>query len=224
MRADARRNHDLLLDAARDVFVERGPDAPLEEIARRAGVGIATLYRRFADRATLMHTVVLSALTATAAAGERARRDHADPFDALAAYTHAVLDLRTSAVIPTLLDAVDLDEPELNAARERSAAIAGELLDAARDSGALRKDATFGDLGLMLVRLSRPLPGPIPPETQAALAHRHADVFLAGLRSDAAGRGLGGPELELADLHALRAAVSSRASRSRTRTAAGSCG
>src|SRR6266567_31834 len=104
MRADARRNHALLLDAARDVFVERGPDAPLEEMARRAGVGIATLYRRFGDRAMLMHAV-----TSTAAAGERARREHNDPFEALAAYVHAVLDLRTSVVIPTLLDALDLD-------------------------------------------------------------------------------------------------------------------
>lgn len=204
MRADARRNHDRVLQSARDVFVERGPDAPLEEIARRAGVGIGTLYRRFADRATLMHAVVLAALTATAEAGERARRDNPDPPVALAAYLHSVLDLRTSAVIPTLLDAIDLDEPQIRAARDRSAGVAQQLIDAAHGAGALRKDVTFGDIGLILVRLSRPLPGPIPPATQDALAHRHADLFLAGLRAQPIPPALAGPALELRDLHRIR--------------------
>jgi formylglycine-generating enzyme required for sulfatase activity len=52
LRADARRNREQLLVAARDVFVEQGVDAPLDDVARRAGVGIATLYRRFPDRNT----------------------------------------------------------------------------------------------------------------------------------------------------------------------------
>jgi AcrR family transcriptional regulator len=204
MRADARRNQALLLDAARDVFVERGPEAPLEEIARRAGVGIATLYRRFVDRSTLIHALVLSALTSTIEAAQQAQREHPDPFDALTAYVHAVLDLRTSAVIATLLDVLDLDEPETRSVREASAQLADGLLAAARDSGALRRDATFGDVGIMLVRLSRPLPGTIPLEVQSGLAHRHADVFLAGLRAEPSGGALSGPGLDLADLQELR--------------------
>jgi AcrR family transcriptional regulator len=203
MRADARRNHARLLDAARDVFVERGPDASLEEIARRAGVGIATLYRRFADRETLMRAVVLAALAATADAAEQARRQHADPLEALAAYVHAVIDLRTSAVIPTLLDSLDLQERELKAARDRSARLADKLLDHAHRDGALRKDITFGDVGLILVRLSRPLPGTLPDDVQRELAHRHADLFLAGLRADSTAGPLSGPALERADLHRL---------------------
>jgi AcrR family transcriptional regulator len=200
MRADARRNHALLLDAARDVFVEQGPQASLEEIARRAGVGIATLYRRFADRAGLMHAVVVAALDDGNAAAERASATCADPFDALRAYAHAVLDLRTSAVISTLLDDVDLEDPEIKRARDISSRLAEQLFSAAQDVGDVRKDATFGDIGVMLVRLSRPLPGPIPAQTQDALAHRHADVFLAGLRADAAPLSLEGPALDLTDL------------------------
>jgi AcrR family transcriptional regulator len=207
MRADARRNHELVLQAARDVFVERGPNAPLDEIARRAGVSIATLYRRFADRDTLIHAVVLAALTATIQAVERARQQHPDPLDALSAYVHAVLDLRTSAVIPTLLDRLDLDEPQLNQARTTSAQLVDELLDAAHRTGALRKDVTFGDLSLLLVRLSRPLPGPIPAETQHALAHRHANLFLAGLRADPAEPPLGGPALDLTALQRVQQAA-----------------
>lgn len=201
MRADASRNSARLLVAARDVFVERGPDAPLEEIARRAGVGIATLYRRFGDRANLTRTVVLTALTATVEQGEEAGRDHADPMAALGRYVHAVLDLRTSAVIPTLLGELDLEEPELKAARDRAARTAQKLIDAAHRTGDLRKDVTFADVGLMLVRLSRPLPGPLPDDVQLELAHRHAELFLAGLRATATDEPLPGPALERSDLH-----------------------
>jgi AcrR family transcriptional regulator len=200
MRADARRNHERLLEAARDVFVEQGPGASLEEIARRAEVGIATLYRRFTDRGTLMHAVVLNALTGTIEAVQRARHEHPDPLDALAAYVHAVLDLRTSAVIPTLMVALDLDEPQLKAARTTSARLIEELLEEAHKTGRLRTDVTFGDIGLVITRLSRPLPGPITDETQNALAHRHADLFLAGLRAEPTASPLGGPALKLADL------------------------
>ena len=62
LRADARRNREQLLLAARDVFVERGPDAPLEDVAQRAGVGIGTLYRRFPDRQALLRAVALDVL------------------------------------------------------------------------------------------------------------------------------------------------------------------
>lgn len=58
LRADAKRNHDLLVDTARSVFAELGPDAPLDEIARRAGVGIGTLYRHFPTRYDLQEAVM----------------------------------------------------------------------------------------------------------------------------------------------------------------------
>jgi AcrR family transcriptional regulator len=210
VRADARRNSELLLQAARDVFVERGPDASLEEIARRAGVGIATLYRRYGDRQALMHAVAESALVASADAADRAAQAHADPFDALAAYVHAVLDLGTSAVISALLDRLDLAEPGLDAARRRSARLFDRLLAAARDAGAVRPDVTFGDVSLILVRLSRPLPGPIPAETQGPLAHRHADLLLRGLRVVPSDEPLPGPGLQLADLRRFRRRTRSR--------------
>ena len=58
LRADARDNRRRLIEAARDVLIERGPAAPLEEIARRAGTGIATLYRHFPDRQALIRDVI----------------------------------------------------------------------------------------------------------------------------------------------------------------------
>lgn len=203
MRADARRNRERLLTAARDVFVERGPDASLEEIARRADVGIATLYRHFVDRATLMHTVVLHALTSTIEAVEQARRDHPDPLDALAAYMHAVIDLRTSAVIPALLGALDLEEPQIKAARTTSAQLIEDLLETARKTGRLRPDAAFADVGLLLVRFSQKLPGPFTEQAQQELAHRHADLLIAGLTAVPSQPPLSGPSMDLADLQEL---------------------
>src|SRR5436190_12269007 len=107
LRSDARRNEGQLLQAARDVFVERGPGAPLDEIARRAGVGIGTLYRRFGDRRQLIRAVVEDALTRTAEAAEDAAAESPDAFAALTAYLHAVIDLRVAAVIPALLEAAE---------------------------------------------------------------------------------------------------------------------
>lgn len=203
MRADARRNRERLMTEARDVFVERGPEASLEEIARRADVGIATLYRHFADRGTLMHAVVLHALTSTIEAVRQARREHEDPLDALAAYIHAVIDLRTSAVIPALMGAIDMDEPQIKEARTTSARLIEELLETARKAGRLREDAAFADIGLLVVRFSQRLPGPFTAQAQQALAHRHADLLIAGLRADPPAPPLSGPALNLADLRHL---------------------
>jgi len=141
LRSDARRNHQQILAAARDLFVERGPSAPLEDIARRAGVGIGTLYRRFSDRETLMRAVVLDALVETVEIAERAGREEANAMDALVRYMHAALDLRVSAVIPALLDVLDLDDAVLLPARDRGAASVQRLVDAAHAEGSLSDGA-----------------------------------------------------------------------------------
>jgi AcrR family transcriptional regulator len=204
LRTDARRNHGQILSAARDVFVERGPGAPLDEIAKRAGVGIATLYRHFEDRQTLMRAVILEALLRTGDAGERAIAQGPDAFGSLTMYMHTVLDLRIAAVIPVLLEQVDLEGEELTSARERAARLLQQLVDAAHKTGGLNADVTFGDIGLMLIRLSRPLPGAVSEKLNAQLAHRHLELLINGLRRpDAAAAGLGGPALTLRGLREL---------------------
>jgi AcrR family transcriptional regulator len=204
LRADARRNREQILAAARDVFVERGAGAALDEIAKRADVGIGTLYRHFSDRQTLMRAVILDALAKTAEAGERALMDAPDAFGSLTTYMHAVLDLRIAAVIPVLLEQVGLDGDELTSARERGARALQQIVDAAHATGSLSSDVTFGDIGLMLIRLSRPLPGRIAPELNSQLAHRHLDLLINGLQpAGLATAALGGPALTLADLRNL---------------------
>lgn len=198
MRSDARRNLERLLAAARDLIAEKGAAVALDEVAQRAGVGIATLYRRFPDRTALLRGVVLDALEQTRAVAERAAEDTDDAFEALAAYLRGALELRVSAVIPQVLDVLDLEEPELAASREASAAATEALVDAAHASGQLPKDVTFADVGMMLVRIARPLPGPMPTALKDELARRHLELFIRGLRG---GDGpLEGPELSRAEL------------------------
>jgi AcrR family transcriptional regulator len=204
LRTDARHNHGRILGAARDVFVERGSGAPLDEIAKRAGVGIGTLYRHFGDRKTLMRAVILDALVRTGDAGERAIAKGPDAFGSLTTYMHAVLDLRIAAVIPVLLDQVDLEGDELTSARVRGARLLQQIVDAAHEAGGLNSSVTFGDIGLMLIRLSRPLPGGVSVKLNTQLAHRHLDLLINGLRpADAATAALGGPALTLHDLQEL---------------------
>jgi AcrR family transcriptional regulator len=206
LRADARRNRERVLLAARDVFVEQGADAPLDEVARRAGVGIATLYRRFPDRVALQHAVAIDLLARASDAASSAEAEESDPVRALARYLHAALDLRISAVMPALLGHISFDDAELTRGREQNLAPVLRLIEQAQVAGRLRPDVTFADIGLLLVRLSRPLPGPFPPALDLALAHRHLDLLLAALdpRAAAAGGPLPDPALSLAELQNVR--------------------
>jgi len=199
MRADARRNQERLLDAARELIAERGAGVPLEDVAKRAGVGIATLYRRFPDRDALLRAVVLDALTRTRLAAERAA-ELDDPFEALATYLRFALELRVSAVMPQVLDVLDLDDPEI--AEARDASVVERLVDAARESGDLPADIRFADVAMMLVRIARPLPGPLPMEAKDELARRHLELFIRGMRAPATSE-LEGPALSLGDLQKM---------------------
>jgi AcrR family transcriptional regulator len=204
LRADARNNRNRILAAARDVFVEQGPNAPLEDISRRAGTGIATLYRRFPDRYALMRAVVLDALQRTVHEARQAVAEEADAFAALTRYMHRVLDIRTAAVIPALLEEISLEDEELRPVREESVRLIQEVIESAHRDGTLRAEVTFGDIGTLVVRLARPLPGSFTRELNDRLGHRHLDLLINGLRNVAdRPADIEGPALTLDDLHAV---------------------
>lgn len=92
LRADARRNRERIVAAAREMFVEFGAEVPLDDVARRAGVGNATLYRHFADRRELVHEVVLSVLERITGSGEAAMAEESDAFAALRRFAHGAAD------------------------------------------------------------------------------------------------------------------------------------
>ncbi|MDX3229523.1 helix-turn-helix domain-containing protein [Streptomyces sp. ME19-01-6] len=208
MRADARRNREQILRAARAAFVEQGPDAPLDEIARRAGVGIATLYRRFPERADLIRAVAIDVFTALFEAAREATEEGRGPLDALRRFMHAALDLKISSVMPALVGRVTVDEI-LEAVRQDAVDPVDELLRRAREAGLIRPDVVFGDITVMIIRLSRPLPAGFIPDDEA-LAHRHLDVYIDGLRpagSIRADARLPGPALDAAAFKRLRGRV-----------------
>lgn len=189
MRADAQRNRERIMAAARHVLVEQGPDAPLDAIAAAAEVGIATLYRRFPDRQALVRAIVLDVLARSGEEARQALDEEPDSFQALARYLHRALDLRVSAVMPALLHHMPPDDDEIASVRAHSWGLFEQLVDQAHAAGTLRPDVTFLDVGQLLVRLARPLPGPIPRDLDSQVAHRHLDLVLDGLRADRAAHG-----------------------------------
>ncbi|MFN8664911.1 MAG: helix-turn-helix domain-containing protein [Thermomicrobiales bacterium] len=187
MRADAQRNRERILEAARNVFVEQGPDAPLDAIAEAADVGIATLYRRFPDRQALIRAIVIDVLVRSGEEARKALDEEPHSFQALARYLHRALDLRVSAVMPALLEHVPPDDDEIVAMRTHSWGLFQQLVDQAHAAGTLRRDVTFLDVGQLLVRLARPLPGPTSRDVDNQAAHRHLEFVLDGLRANASG-------------------------------------
>ena len=141
-------------------------------------------------------------------AGDEARAaeaEEADPFAALARYMHRALNLRISAVMPALLGHISFEDEEVKNARRQAVEPVLRLIEAAQAAGRLRADVAFGDIGLLLVRLSRPLPGPFPRELDMRLAHRHLELVLAALEAHPESRPsrLGGPVMTLAELQGL---------------------
>ncbi|MEU4033248.1 TetR/AcrR family transcriptional regulator [Streptomyces collinus] len=183
-RADALRNRERIVTAAREMFVEHGPDVPLDEIARRAGVGNATLYRNFSDRDALVREVVCSVMDRTAEAAEQALAETGDAFAALERFVHAAADERISALCPMVSSTFDQHHPDLEASRERVEQLIEEIMGRAKAAGQLRTDVGVGDLMVAAAQLSRP-----PAGTGCLFGdrfvHRHLQLFLDGLRAPA---------------------------------------
>jgi AcrR family transcriptional regulator len=183
-RADAVRNRERIVSAAREMFTEYGPDVPLDEIARRAGVGNATVYRNFPDRDALVREVVCSVMDRTSEAAEQALAEAGDAFEALERFVHVSADERVSALCPMVSSTFDKNHPDLEAARERCEQIIGEVMDRARKAGQLRPDVGVGELMLAVAQLSRP-PAGVDCLSGDRFVHRHLQLLLDGLRAPA---------------------------------------
>ncbi|MET9349086.1 TetR/AcrR family transcriptional regulator [Streptomyces termitum] len=201
-RADALRNRERLVTAAREMFVEFGCAVPYDEIARRAGLGNATLYRNFPERADLVREVVLSLTARIAGLAERAAAGvdagETDPFEAVRGFAHGAADERVGALCPMLDAGFDHDHPDLVVERERLEEAVEALLGRARAAGRLRPDAGAADLLVGISQLTRPLPG-TGCDAFAPFVHRHLGIFLDGLEAPARS-GLPGAPATLEDL------------------------
>jgi AcrR family transcriptional regulator len=181
LRADALRNRARIVTAARQVFAAQGPEAPLDEIARTAGVGNATLYRHFPCRAELMGQVLREVTERITARAQAALDEERDAFDALCGVLLATIDERLGALC-TVLGAMSAEQgDDLRAARDRMTVVTEQLVERAQASGALRADVSVGDLVVATARLTRPLPEGGGGWNEQH-ARRHLLIFLDGLR------------------------------------------
>ncbi|WP_405673806.1 TetR/AcrR family transcriptional regulator [Streptomyces sp. NBC_01530] len=157
-RRDARRNRELLVEAAHEVFTELGLQAPLDVIARRAGVGNATLYRHFPTRAALIDAVFRGQLGGTVAAGELARTAP-DAWTGLDTYLRAVFrtlaaDRGTNDLMTTHVQGIEaLDD--VHAHNRETLEL---LLERGREEGTIRADVTTEDVLFALAALGRAVP------------------------------------------------------------------
>ena len=145
-RADARRNFDALIAAARETFAADGTSASLEEIARRAGVGIGTLYRNFPTRDALVEAVYIDEVDAVVrAASDAASRE---PWDAVETWLRRFVTYIGTK--KALLDGLNKDSPVLATCRTSLYSAGDPLLDRAKQAGVMRDDAQIGDVVRMV--------------------------------------------------------------------------
>jgi len=148
MRADAQRNYTRLLDAASAAFVEHGADdVSLEEIARRAGVGIGTLYRHFPTRQALLEAVYRDQVELLSARAEELLKAES-PGDALADWLRVLMKFSSTkhSLTSALLAGLGKDSDLLSSCSTVIRGAADTLLARAQEAGVVRPDADSGDV------------------------------------------------------------------------------
>jgi AcrR family transcriptional regulator len=179
LRADARRNRERIIEAARKVFAKQGTDAQVDDIARAAGVGVGTLYRHFPDKRALMGELMAAKFRTFADNAQRALAEE-DPWESFAEF------LRTNAAACArdvgLQQALHRDPvawsvaiPELTRLQD----LASQLIRRGQDAGVLRDDFVVEDIPMLMSGLTATMT--VPQYDW----HRHLEIILDGLRSRA---------------------------------------
>jgi AcrR family transcriptional regulator len=180
LRADARRNRERILEAAKEVFGEDGADAQMDDVARRAGVGVGTVYRHFPNKDVLIGELVTEKFTGfTEAAREALKEEDAwEGFGQLLHGTaeHMAENVALQDVLRTTGKAFEYAEP----ARLELNAVMDKLIKRAQRQGAMRKDFKAEELGMLMSGLCASMSGPLPEQRNW---ERHLEILLDGLRA-----------------------------------------
>lgn len=183
-RRDAQRNHSLLVAVAREVFAERGVEAPLDEIARRAGLGIGTLYRHFPTREALVEALFAERFDEFLAVAEAALAEP-DAWKGLVRFLEATLELQSGdRVLKEIFLRYPPGEGRLTETRQQLRQLFGQLIEHAHAQGVLRPDFVLPDLALLLWSFAPVIDA--TAETSPAAWRRHLHWLLDGLRPAAA--------------------------------------
>jgi AcrR family transcriptional regulator len=182
LRADAARNRQSLLAAAADEFAERGLDASVADIARRAGVGKGTVFRHFATKDDLLAAIVTDRIDALEAVGRRLLTAE-DPGAALLEFLTAAAHQRQQRDLSFLQEAGDTN-PRVAEARHRMFDLVHRLVDRAREHGAVRADITGADVMLLMCAPNYVVS--YVPDAPPDLWQRYVAIIFDGLRPAAA--------------------------------------
>jgi AcrR family transcriptional regulator len=193
LRRDAQRNRDRILAATRAAFQERGLEVGVDEIARRAGVGMGTLYRHFPTKDALIDAVV-DARFAELTAFAEAALEAPDAWEGFEAFLASAVELQTAdRGFKDALAARGRDEPRVKAARRKLLRVLERLVARGVEEGALRDDLAAEDVSVLLWATARIV------ERTADVApgqpHRFLAMHLDGLRPAAATGPLPAPPL-----------------------------
>ena len=175
-RADARRNYEKVLVAARDAFAEGGEATSLEEIARRAGVGIGTLYRHFPNRQALVEALYVNEVEELSRSADQL--DDADPWEALNSWFERLLGYLATkrALAAELTNYLAPDAPLLQTCRAALFAAGEPLLKRAQETRVVRTDVNFSDVLHMVIGISK-----LPTNDREQIGHI-TRIALDGLR------------------------------------------
>ena len=180
LRRDAERNRQRILAAAAEVFTERGLDATLDEVARAAGVGIGTVYRRFPDKESLIRELFRERIDALVTVAEQCCTA-ADPWQGLASYLEfAAAAMADDLALRQLMMFGTYDRDQVCYARDRMRPVITRLVRRAQASGDLRADFEATDVKMIAFMLGA------VAEYAAAVApqvwRRYLGMLLDGLR------------------------------------------
>jgi AcrR family transcriptional regulator len=209
LRRDAERNRQRILAAAAEVFTEHGLEVSLDEVARRAGVGVGTIYRRFADKDELVETLFTDRIDEIAAMARRAG-ELPDPWTGLVTFLEQWVCLLAGDVgLRQLLMFATYGRDRISYARHSFAPLVGELVDRAKASGQARADLAPTDIPFIVLMLS----------TAAEYAHysrpeiwrRYLNLMIDGMcASRPVTRALGVPALVAEEMESTMRQHSSR--------------
>jgi AcrR family transcriptional regulator len=184
-RSDAARNRQRVLDAAVELFAQHGVEAPIPEIARQAGVGVATVYRNFPSKQALLSALMERRVDALEQPVREALDAGSDPWSAFVDLLwQAAAAQRNDSAFRQYMSLRELC-PTVTAARTRLLDACGELMRRAQASGQLRADVTPEDVPLLLLGVSWSLCGPQTADSN--LWERYLAIMIDGLRAEGAG-------------------------------------
>jgi AcrR family transcriptional regulator len=175
LRADAQKNRELILRAAETLFLEKGAGVPLEEVAKRAGVGIGTLYRRFPTREALLAATSNERFLSLAQTS-RARDPDLAPGDAVRAYLEDLArDTSTyQSLAASIGTVIQCGTPGCNAITAEG----HRLLERGQEAGAIRRDVTYENLIYVVTAISIAIEN--DPSSTVRIGHL-VDLFLHGI-------------------------------------------